>query len=210
MTQTTSGLESWCNLPLSGEQGKPLYPAQTRQTSPTRTWPLHLEEILNICFNCKMDPHKPAGLCAIRLWIASSLACGLVRQMVREKHLGTAFPGISQTKGCTGDQDFIFHRPFPKAASSRVLIFCQSLSALHSQCLSPHSLAAGGVRSLGKSQAWGCFLSCQCLWLCLHPQPLPSSLSCRFALLPSNGHTPQNPDCHKCLTLPDSDPDSVF
>lgn len=50
-----------------------------------------------------MDPHKPAGLCAIRLWIASSLACGLMRQMVREKHLGTALPGIAQTKGCTRD-----------------------------------------------------------------------------------------------------------
>lgn len=146
-------------MPLSGEPGKPLYPAQTRQTSLARTWPLHLGEILNICFNCKMDPHKPAGLCALRLWIALSLACGLMRQMVREKHLGTAFPGMSQTKGCTGDRDFIFHRPFPKAASSRVLSSCQSLSALHSQCLSPHSLAAGGVRSLGKSQAWLCFLS---------------------------------------------------
>lgn len=88
--------------PVRRARGASFCPAQTRQTSLARTWPLHLEEILNICFNCKMDPHKPAGLCAIRLWIASSLACGLTRQMVREKHLGTAFPGISQTKGCTG------------------------------------------------------------------------------------------------------------
>lgn len=54
-----------------------------------------------------MDSHKPAGLCAIRLWIASTLACGLIKQMVGEKHLGTAFAGAFQTKGCTRDFDAI-------------------------------------------------------------------------------------------------------
>jgi len=70
-----------------------------------------------------MDSHKPAGLCAIRLWIASTLACGLIRQMVREKHLGTAFPGIFQTKGCT--------RGFAAIAVWRVLSFIADFERLN-------------------------------------------------------------------------------
>lgn len=96
-------------------KGSLFYPAQTRQTSLARTWPPRLEEILNICFNGKMDPHKPAGPCVLSgFGLQSSLACGLVRQMVREKHLGTAFPGISQTKGCTGERGFHLSSPLSK------------------------------------------------------------------------------------------------
>lgn len=64
--------------------------------------------------------------------------------------------GLHQGLRChRGAENFIFHRRFSNAESSRVLSFCQSLSALHSQCLSPHSLAGGGVRSLGKSHRRG-------------------------------------------------------
>lgn len=61
-----------------------------------------------------MDSHEPARLCAIGLWIATTLARGLVRQMVREKHLGTVLTGILETKGCNhrGAEYFIFHRRF--------------------------------------------------------------------------------------------------
>lgn len=44
-----------------------------------------------------------------------------------------------------------------------MLSFCQSLSALHSQCLSPHSLAGGGVRSLGKSRSRGSVFRAACV-----------------------------------------------
>lgn len=70
-----------------------------------------------------MGSHKPAGLCAIRLWIASTLACGLIRQMVREKHLGTVFPGIFQTKGCTRD--------FAAIAAQRISSFIADFEMLN-------------------------------------------------------------------------------
>lgn len=109
-------------------------------------------------------------------------------------------------RAAPGTGIFIFHRPFPKAASSRVLSFCQSLSALHSQCLSPHSLAAGGVKGSWQKPSLGLFSE---PWarhqLCLHPQ-LPSLEVVTVSIPRVPGHTPQNSDCHKCLTLADSDP----
>lgn len=111
-----------------------------------------------------------------------------------------SLPWHLSDKGLHRGQDFLFHRPFAKAASSRVLSSCQSLSALHSQCLSPHSLAAGGVRSLGKSQAWGCFLS-EAPALSAPPAPFPEALTA--SIHPSKLRLPQefNPDSDSTLSI---------
>lgn len=125
---------------------------------PSLPWPLGLEEILNICFNCKMDPHKAAGPCALRLWIARSLACGLMRQMVREKHLGTALPGISQTKGCAGDGDFYLSSPLSKGCIQQgAKLLSVSVSPSLPMSFSPQSGCWGSEGLLAKAKPGSVF-----------------------------------------------------
>lgn len=139
-----------------------------------------------------MDSHKPAGLCAIRLWIASTLACGLIRQMVREKHLGTVFTGIFETKGCTRD--------FAAIAAQRIVPFITDLKCWIQQgakllsvsvspslpmSFSPQSGWWGSEVSWHKLEPWFCFPShlrgCRqsIVSVCI-PHPFPSSIYWRF------------------------------